>query len=100
MGADFKVYPVEVTTDGAFKFQLKYQSGGLYMDVVDDKSISAWSDLVTSVDFFMYEADIHKSECPAINWFSSFEEAAWIICQASLRLWMGSTMWAAYLLAT
>lgn len=75
VGADFKVYPVEVTTDGAFKFQLKYQSGGLYMDVVDDKSISAWSDLVTSVDFFMYEADIHKSECPAINWFSSFEES-------------------------
>lgn len=54
--------------DGKFTFGVKYVCGGLYMEVTDDKGISAWSDLVTSVDFFMYETDVHKSECPDINW--------------------------------
>ena len=54
--------------DGKFKLGIKYMSGGLYMEVTDDQGISAWSDLVTSVDIFMSEVDINKSECPDINW--------------------------------
>ena len=54
--------------DGKFTFGVRYYAGGLYMEVTDDKGISAWSDLVTSVDFFMSEVDINKSECPDIDW--------------------------------
>lgn len=72
-GDDFIIKPVEVTTDGAHKFMLEYYSGALYAEISDDKGISAWSDLVSSVDFFISEKDIHKSECPKINWFGSFE---------------------------
>ncbi len=56
-------------SDGNFKLIVEYASGGLYMEVADDKGISAWSDLVTSVDIYMAELDIHKSECPVINWY-------------------------------
>lgn len=72
-GSDFVVKPVKVTTDNDYKFMLEYYAGGLFSEVQDDKGISAWSDLVTSVDFFLCEKDIHKSECPTINWFDSFE---------------------------